>query len=260
MLPPVTGLAVLVPDHAAQQVHRGVRAHQLMASLPVDRAGDGRSDGRRVAVQCVEDDRTLAPHVGHRRRAAIPGEGPGVVRLASTRRVERGGVEPDGTLVVHVDDGRGELASLRVAQIDPVGGGFGHCRKIRRWRSAPPSAAPRSALPDLIGSRVGRGALRRRRYARPRAPFGDGLPFGESASLDLSRSERREAAVNVVWGIAMAAIGAVFVAWGGTRSEFFVYRLLAARSRVLWGDRVHGFYQVVGVILVVVGLLWATLG
>ena len=66
--------------------------------------------------------------------------------------------------------------------------------------------------------------------------------------------------MNVVWGVAMAAIGALFVAWGRTQSEFFVYRLLAARSRVLWGDRVHGFYQVVGVMLVVVGLLWATLG
>jgi hypothetical protein len=58
----------------------------------------------------------------------------------------------------------------------------------------------------------------------------------------------------------MAAIGALFVAWGRSQSEFVAYRLLAARSRVLWGDRVHGFYQVVGVILVVVGVLWATLG
>jgi hypothetical protein len=50
----------------------------------------------------------------------------------------------------------------------------------------------------------------------------------------------------------MALIGAVFIAWGRSRSEFVIYRLLAARSRILWGDRVHGFYQVAGVILVAV--------
>lgn len=58
----------------------------------------------------------------------------------------------------------------------------------------------------------------------------------------------------------MAVIGALFFAWGRSRSEFVVYRLLAARSRIFWSDRVHGFYQVVGVILVAVGMLWAALG
>jgi hypothetical protein len=58
----------------------------------------------------------------------------------------------------------------------------------------------------------------------------------------------------------MAVIGILFVVWGRARSDFVVYRLLAARSRVLWGDRVHGFYQVVGVVLVVVGLLVAVVG
>ena len=63
--------------------------------------------------------------------------------------------------------------------------------------------------------------------------------------------------MHVLWGIVMMAIGALFVAWGSTESNFVVYRLLAARSRVLWGERVHRFYQVVGAVLVVVGLLWA---
>jgi hypothetical protein len=43
--------------------------------------------------------------------------------------------------------------------------------------------------------------------------------------------------VNILWGIATAAIGVLFVAWGRSRSEFVAYRLLAARSRVLWGAR-----------------------
>lgn len=63
--------------------------------------------------------------------------------------------------------------------------------------------------------------------------------------------------MSVVWGLAMAAIGALFLYWGSTESPFAVYRLLAARSRILWGDRVHRFYQVVGAVLVVAGLLWA---
>jgi hypothetical protein len=66
--------------------------------------------------------------------------------------------------------------------------------------------------------------------------------------------------VNIIWGIVMAVIGALFFAWGRSRSEFVVYRLLAGRSRILWGDRVHSFYQVVGVILIAVGMLWAALG
>lgn len=33
-----------------------------------------------------------------------------------------------------------------------------------------------------------------------------------------------------------------------------------ATASILWGDSVHGFHQVVGVILVAVGMLWAILG
>ena len=63
--------------------------------------------------------------------------------------------------------------------------------------------------------------------------------------------------MNVLWGTVMMAIGASFVFWGSTGSDFVVYRYLAARSRILWGERVHRFYQVVGAALVVLGLLWA---
>ena len=67
--------------------------------------------------------------------------------------------------------------------------------------------------------------------------------------------------MDIVWGLVIAAIGAVFIVWGRTRSEFVVYRLLVARSRVLWGggDRVHGFYQVSGAAMMVVGGLLAAL-
>ena len=53
--------------------------------------------------------------------------------------------------------------------------------------------------------------------------------------------------MSVLWGLLMATIGGLLFFWGRSRSESVVYRLLAARSRILWGDRVHSFYQVVGV-------------
>ena len=47
---------------------------------------------------------------------------------------------------------------------------------------------------------------------------------------------------------------------GRTQSEFVVYQLLVARSRILWGDRVHGFYQVAGVLMIVFGAAIAVAG
>ena len=68
--------------------------------------------------------------------------------------------------------------------------------------------------------------------------------------------------MGIVWGLIIAAIGALFIVWGRTRSEFVVYRLLVARSRILWGegDQVHGFYQVAGAIMIVVGAVLAIIG
>jgi hypothetical protein len=64
--------------------------------------------------------------------------------------------------------------------------------------------------------------------------------------------------MNILWGGLMAIIG-LFLLFGGTvKSNFVVYRLLAARSRILWGDSVHRFYQVSGLIVAVLGILWAS--
>ncbi|MFM1837308.1 MAG: hypothetical protein RLZZ327_182 [Actinomycetota bacterium] len=63
----------------------------------------------------------------------------------------------------------------------------------------------------------------------------------------------------MMWGLLIAMVGVLFVWWGRSKSEFVVYRLLVARSRVLWGsgDRVHGFYQCAGAALVVFGAVLA---
>lgn len=61
------------------------------------------------------------------------------------------------------------------------------------------------------------------------------------------------------FGILMAAVGLFMLVCGTMRSEFIVYRLLVARSRLLWGDgaAVHRFYQFSGLLVVILGTLWA---
>ena len=62
---------------------------------------------------------------------------------------------------------------------------------------------------------------------------------------------------SVLWGIIMVAIGLFLTICGWTESQFWLYRLLVARSRIGWGDRVHQFYRVVGVMVGVFGMLVA---
>ena len=64
--------------------------------------------------------------------------------------------------------------------------------------------------------------------------------------------------MNMLWGVLMAIIGLFMLVCGTVKSDFVVYRLLVARSRLLWGDAVHRFFQVSGVIVAVLGILWAS--
>ena len=64
--------------------------------------------------------------------------------------------------------------------------------------------------------------------------------------------------MNIFGGLLMAVIGLFMLACGTVKSDFVVYRLLVARSRILWGDAVHLFFQVSGLIVAVLGILWAT--
>ena len=64
--------------------------------------------------------------------------------------------------------------------------------------------------------------------------------------------------MNSFWGTLMAIIGLFMLVCGTVKSDFVVYRLLVARSRILWGDAVHRFFQVSGVIVAVLGILWAS--
>ncbi len=62
--------------------------------------------------------------------------------------------------------------------------------------------------------------------------------------------------MNYVYGAIFIFIGLYFTISAFMKSEFIVYRILIARSKLLWKDNVHHFYKVVGMILVVVGFLF----
>ena len=57
------------------------------------------------------------------------------------------------------------------------------------------------------------------------------------------------------WGILMMLAGLFMLVCGSLKSEFVIYRLMVHRSKMLWGEHVHRFYQVVGVIIIVIGVL-----
>ena len=65
--------------------------------------------------------------------------------------------------------------------------------------------------------------------------------------------------MQILWGTLMSAIGIFVLVCGTLNTEFIVYRLLVARSRIALGegDAVHRFYQLVGIMLIVLGILWA---
>lgn len=62
--------------------------------------------------------------------------------------------------------------------------------------------------------------------------------------------------MNYVWGSLMVVIGFFIFVSALTKSDFIIYRLIHARSRVLWGDHAHTFLMVVGVILVGVSAMF----
>ena len=65
--------------------------------------------------------------------------------------------------------------------------------------------------------------------------------------------------MNLLWGLSMIVIGLFFLICSTVKSEFIVYRLMVARSKLLWREenRVHRFYQFTGLIIMTLGALWA---
>lgn len=62
--------------------------------------------------------------------------------------------------------------------------------------------------------------------------------------------------MNFVLGSIMALIGFLMFLGALTKSNFIVYRLLVARSKILWGDNVHTFLGVSGVVIMALSSLF----
>ena len=62
--------------------------------------------------------------------------------------------------------------------------------------------------------------------------------------------------MNFLWGSLMLFIGLFLFVAALKKSNFIIYRLLVAKSKMLWGKNVHSFYLVVGVILMTLSLLF----
>ena len=65
--------------------------------------------------------------------------------------------------------------------------------------------------------------------------------------------------MHILWGCLTAAAGLFLLVCASLKSNFIIYRMMVARSRILWGqgDAVYRFHQVSGLIVVVLGALWA---
>ncbi len=63
--------------------------------------------------------------------------------------------------------------------------------------------------------------------------------------------------MHIFWGSLMMAVGLFMLVCASLKSEFIIYRLLVARSKILWGENVHRFLQVTGTMVIVFGALMA---
>jgi len=63
--------------------------------------------------------------------------------------------------------------------------------------------------------------------------------------------------MHILWGSLVTAVGLFMVICASTKSEFVIYRLMVARSRILWGEKVHRFSQVAGTMVILFGALVA---
>jgi len=63
--------------------------------------------------------------------------------------------------------------------------------------------------------------------------------------------------MHILWGALIVLAGLFLVASGRSKSEFFIYRLLVARSKILWGDNAYRFHQIAGILVIIFGVIVA---
>ena len=63
--------------------------------------------------------------------------------------------------------------------------------------------------------------------------------------------------MHLLWGVLIILAGLFLLVCGRSKSDFLIYRLIVARSKILWGDNTYRFHQIAGAIVIVVGVLVA---
>ena len=63
--------------------------------------------------------------------------------------------------------------------------------------------------------------------------------------------------MHILWGILIIFAGLFITISATLKSNFIIYRILVARSKIVWGELVHRFYQIAGLIIIVFGILVA---
>jgi len=63
--------------------------------------------------------------------------------------------------------------------------------------------------------------------------------------------------MHVLWGSLVIAAGLWMLVCASLKSQFVLYQLIVARSKMLWGDNVYRFHQISGVLVIVFGILVA---
>ena len=61
--------------------------------------------------------------------------------------------------------------------------------------------------------------------------------------------------MSIFWGVLIIVAGLLLLIGGILKSDFIIYRLMVYRSKILWGENVHRFYQFIGLIIIIFGVL-----
>lgn len=63
--------------------------------------------------------------------------------------------------------------------------------------------------------------------------------------------------MKIFFGILMAAVGFMMFICSKTKSQNKIFQVLIARSRIIWKDNVYFFVGGIGIIIAVLGILYA---
>ena len=108
-----------IPYHTTKRMQRGVGPHQLVSTLPVDRAQDLGSLQWYRPVEPMPDTIAVAGHFRHDEPVITNGQGAGIVRLATPTRIEHRSVEQDPFVInIGPNHSGGHVLCVRVGRED----------------------------------------------------------------------------------------------------------------------------------------------